>query len=113
MAKPNIDFKKLLLEKGEKIGLGVAVGFMLLLLIFGLFMPDKGFFSGSPSVNAGKLKTESGRVKDRMAKAEPDPSIRPVPDDVKNIGTAKPIPPELYASANDYFHDSGIDQTKR
>jgi hypothetical protein len=113
MAKPNVDFKKLMLEKGEKIGLGVAVGFMLLLIIFGLFMPDKGFFSGSPSENARKLKTESTRVKDRMVRAEPDPSLRVVPADVKDIGTAKPLVASAYLAPGDYFADSGVDTTKR
>src|SRR5438034_431824 len=99
MAKPNIDFKKLLLEKGEKIGLGVAVGFMLLLIIFGLFMPDKGFFSGSPSVNASKLKTESTRVKDQQARAEPRPELRTVPEEIKNIAHSKPLEPGEYQVA--------------
>ena len=35
MAKNNIDFKQLLLDKGEKIGMGAAMGVMVVLVVAG------------------------------------------------------------------------------
>ena len=56
------DAKQFLLEKGERVGLGVAVTLMVLMLIFSLFMPSRGFFSGSPSKNAEVLESGSKQL---------------------------------------------------
>ena len=60
--RSSFDFKKFLLEKGERVGLWTAVGFMVLLLVFSLFMPGSGFLSGSQSANAEVLKKKVGKT---------------------------------------------------
>jgi hypothetical protein len=57
--KLDFDWKNFLLQKGEKVGLGVGAGIMLLMLVFGL----NGFWRWSPGANAKTLndKTEQAR----------------------------------------------------
>jgi hypothetical protein len=74
------DYKQFLLEKGEQVGLGVAVTLMVLMLIFSLFMPSKGFFSGSPKEKAAKLEKDSKelevalRTRDIPDNEKPEPT---------------------------------------
>ena len=71
------DYKQFMLEKGERVGLGVAVSLMVLMLIFSLFMPKKGFFSGSPSKNAEALSSGSKQLDSALNTAQPSESQLP------------------------------------
>ncbi len=71
------DAKQFLLEKGERVGLGVAVTLMVLMLIFSLFMPSRGFFSGSPSKNAEVLESGSKQLQTALNTAQPEPKDLP------------------------------------
>jgi hypothetical protein len=71
------DAKQFLLEKGERVGLGVAVTLMVLMLIFSLFMPSKGFFSGSPAGKAEPLKKEAESLEVALRTRDPNPSDLP------------------------------------
>jgi hypothetical protein len=76
----DIDYKQFFLEKGEKVGVGVAVGLMSLLIIAGLFLPSHGFFSGSPSDNAKALKTIADNVDNGLRTNRPGPNDLPPTD---------------------------------
>lgn len=71
------DYKQFLLEKGERVGLGVAVTLMVLMLIFSLFMPSKGFFSGSASKNAETLASGAKQLDNALNTAQPTESQLP------------------------------------
>lgn len=71
------DYKQFLLEKGERVGLGVAVTLMVLMLIYSLFMPSKGFFSGSSSKNAETLTSGSKQLDNALNTAQPTESQLP------------------------------------
>src|SRR5262245_60735845 len=79
--KLEFDWKNFLLQKGEKVGLGVAVGIMALFLVFGI----KHIFSGStPSANAEALNKKTKAAQDLIVRNTPkdpeqfkvDPSIK-------------------------------------
>lgn len=66
MSLKEFDYKQFLLEKGEQVGLGVAVTLMVLMLIFSLFMPSKGFFSGSPKEMASKMEKDANDLDTKL-----------------------------------------------
>lgn len=66
MAKSKLDFQQVLLRHGERIGLGLAGGVTALLVVLSLFMPNKGFFSGSPSARAKDLDGVSTLVDQKL-----------------------------------------------
>jgi hypothetical protein len=71
------DAKQFLLEKGERVGLGIALTLMVLMLIISLFMPSKGFFAGSPSKNAEVLEQGSKQLQQALNTAQPGPADLP------------------------------------
>jgi hypothetical protein len=78
MAMKDFDFKKFMLEKGEKVGLAIAVAVLALLLLSSLFMPGSGLMAESPSKNAEKLKkpTSDARTRLRTKIENPGPDIK-------------------------------------
>lgn len=77
MSLKEFDAKQFLLEKGERVGLGVALTLMVLMLIFSLFMPSKGFFSGSPAAKAEVLDKGAKDLEMALRTREPQPSDKP------------------------------------
>lgn len=77
MSLKEFDAKQFLLEKGERVGLGVAVGLMVLMLIFSLFMPSNGFFSGSPAAKAAVLKTGTEQLETALRTRTPSDNDKP------------------------------------
>src|SRR5579883_594272 len=77
MSLKEFDYKQFLLEKGEQVGLGVAVTLMVMMLIFNLFMPGSGFFSGSPNTKARELNEGTGKLEDALATRQPSESDLP------------------------------------
>ena len=80
MSLKEFNAKQFLLEKGERVGLGVALTLMVAMLIFSLFMPSKGFFSGSPVANADELKKSTEQLDTALRTKEPAPSDKPDTD---------------------------------
>lgn len=68
------DFKPLLMEKGERIGLYVAGGLSFLLVVMGLL---KILGSGSASANAQKLTDKITTIKNNQDKARPKAEHEP------------------------------------
>ena len=80
MAKPKLDFKKLLLERGERIGLSVAGIITLLLLLVSLLWPGKGLFSGSPDEKAKGLIEPAAFITQRLSDPNNQPGDADKPD---------------------------------
>jgi hypothetical protein len=83
------DFKKVLLEKGERIGLAVAVGLLLLLWVTNLFWPGRGVFSPSPTNNAKELKGLTDKAKKELETSEPTDADKPDPKKLAEAGNAR------------------------
>src|SRR6516164_9155518 len=92
------DAKQFMLEKGERVGLGVALTLMVLMLIFSLFMPSSGFFSGSPSAKAQPLEEGSKQLTNALATRQPGDNDTPPkdPESRKIDLDAKQLQPALY-----------------
>jgi len=80
MKLKEIDFKQFLLEKGERVGLGLAVGLMVLMVLTSLFLPGSGLFSGSPVEKAKALEGTTQQVQSRLQSAQPDAADLPPAD---------------------------------
>ncbi|HTU17812.1 MAG TPA: hypothetical protein VMG10_07080 [Gemmataceae bacterium] len=79
------DAKQFLLEKGERIGLGIAVTLMVLMLIFSLFMPSKGFFSGSPADKKDVLEKGTAKLDNDLKSRQIPDNERPEPTKDRKI----------------------------
>jgi len=77
MSRKEFDMKQFLLEKGEQVGLGVAVTLMVLMLILSLFMPNQGFFSGSPAAKAKELNERTEQLETALRTNQPKESDLP------------------------------------
>jgi hypothetical protein len=77
MSRKDFDFKQFLLEKGEQVGLGVAVTLMVLMLIWSLFVPPHGFFSGSPAAKARELNQSTEQLETALRSNQPKESDLP------------------------------------
>src|SRR6185437_1073876 len=75
--KAKIDYKKILLEKGERIGLIAAGVIAGLLLILSLLLPGHGLFAGSPTEKAKTIEDSATWVDGRLR----DPSNLPSDND--------------------------------
>src|SRR6516165_5803380 len=71
MSAKEFNAKQFLLERGEQVGLGIAVALMVLMLIFNLFMPSKGFLSGSHAEKAKPLTEGSDRLQTALNTSKP------------------------------------------
>jgi hypothetical protein len=85
MSMKDFDWKKFFLEKGEKVGIGVAGGLMALLVLTGLFLPGHGFFTAAgPAKNAKDLDDLSKDLKNKLATNKPtDKDDLPDPESAK------------------------------
>src|SRR5262245_8262524 len=112
----DFDFKKFMLERGEQVGLGVAVAIASLMVVFGLFIP--AFSTKSAGANAGDLNTQSQQKKQQMENAAPSAEERAalaswanrLPTDRK---TDAEDPDTFRVAGAGWFNPSAIDDTKR
>jgi hypothetical protein len=103
-----IDFKELLLQKGERLALGVAVGIAAIMIVgFGLASVLGG---SSASANADKVKTARDKADSAWKVSTPDPKTGEVAPDLLVV-KVKPVNPEQYACALPYFR--AIEQEDR
>src|SRR6266849_2113793 len=65
--KFDFDWKEFLMQKGEKIGLGLGVAVLGLMLVVGL----KGAFSASPSSNAADLNKKTAEANRKLKENQP------------------------------------------
>lgn len=76
-SKSNFDFKQMLMQHGERIGLFAAAGLTLLMVLLSLFWPGSGIFSGSPTEKATALNQPAEHVE----RALKDPNNKPTDAD--------------------------------
>ena len=109
------DAKQFMLEKGERVGLGVALTLMVLMLIFSLFMPSSGFFSGSPSAKAQPLEEGSKQLTNALATRQPGDNDTPPkdPESRKIDLDAEQLQPALYETAKGFFEPNRSESPTR
>jgi hypothetical protein len=76
MAKNKVDFKQLMLEKGERIGLYGAACLMVVLLVTGAF---SAFMRESPAATVDEITKNAGTIETNLASGPPvsDPRVDP------------------------------------
>jgi hypothetical protein len=109
--KLEFDWKNFLLQKGEKLGLGVGLAIMAVMLVFGI----KGIFSGSPTANAEVLNKKTQNAKQLLVNNQPrDRSAFEVPQDLlAGTSTLDPVSPETNRLDTALFVPFAIDDNKR
>jgi hypothetical protein len=76
MAKRDFDFKQFMLQKGDKVGMGIAGGLAVLLLFLGVFMLFGKEGSLSPTANANNLNTASSSREQQLNTGQPSEADR-------------------------------------
>jgi hypothetical protein len=108
------DYKQFLLEKGERVGLGVAVTLMVLMLLLSLFMPSRGFFSGSPSKNADLLDTGGKQLDSALNTAQPTEAQLPGNSKGRLIALdTERLNPSYYETTSWFTSDRGDSKSRR
>src|SRR5262245_40048656 len=80
MAKSKVDFQQVLLQHGERIGIGVAGAMAALMIVMSLFWPGSGVFSGSPAEKANALAKVTGQVDAKLRDPNNVPGDADKPD---------------------------------
>lgn len=107
-SKLKFDFQSLLLEKGEKIGLGIAAAAFVLLAFFGI-MAAAG--AANPSKLTSEIKSGIDSVDSRLRET---PSIEPPPVEIpdKNSVFVK-VKPTDFVTPHELFNTAGTISEKR
>jgi hypothetical protein len=110
----NVDWKKLMLEKGERIALYACLGIMGLMLVFS----GKGlFFSGSATENAKKLEEQNNDARRKIAESKPtDAQLKEyttIPDDLKKSAVLTLLDPDPFRDRAVLFLGERTEDTKR
>lgn len=71
-----IDFKQILIQKGERFALWGMVGVMALLIVFGVFI--NGFSRGSASSNSTEISDLCSRTKSSLSTSAPSADVRAI-----------------------------------
>ncbi|HEV3203231.1 MAG TPA: hypothetical protein VGY77_02555, partial [Gemmataceae bacterium] len=99
MGLKNIDFKQLLLQKGERFALVVCVGIMgLLLVIYGL----SSVLSAGPQKNVDEITKLRASADSSWKSSQPTEGLESLPDDLKGVEYKK-VDADLYACTQLYF----------
>jgi hypothetical protein len=108
------DAKQFFLEKGEMVGLGVAVTLMVLMIMLSLFIPPNGFFSGSPVDKAKPMEDSTKRLLDTMASAQPSDNDKPGSTEGKLFALeTHPLKVEPYETVAWYLPNSSDNPARR
>jgi hypothetical protein len=79
MALKDVKWKQFFIEKGERVGLGITVLLMVVILIVSLFLPDHGFLLPGPGDNAKQINDSSNTVATKQQNAKPTEADKPPP----------------------------------
>jgi hypothetical protein len=106
----DLDWKKLLLEKGEKIGLVVASAFAVLMLL-----PFLGYIllGNGPTANANLLKDPTDRLEQKQKISQPGDADKPPPATQIVIKDTTIADPSRWQVALFSSGSAGVDPTKR
>lgn len=110
MAK-SIDFKEFLLQKGERLGFGIALVAMILLIGFGT---ASGVMSPSPTTTAEGIRAKAEGIESKInfGEAEDPPILHWIFTKVDPF-TGKSINSEEYATNTKWFEPTGFDRDKK
>lgn len=100
-----INFKQLLLQKGEYVGLGMALTVMLFLLVFDLGI--NGLAGGSAAATSEKLQRLSSEGQRKLITSQPPKDIHKIDPELTRAGNLVPLDPEKYACVQDFFIPGG------
>src|SRR5262249_5620244 len=109
MAKPKIDFKQLLLEKGEKYGLIAGAAIMVLLIVWGV-MTAMG--SASTDGRAKALNDKSANLKKTVNNKSSGETPKPLEQNLMGEIVFDRIPPEKHRN-DAFFVDTSVDDMRR
>lgn len=100
MALKKLDFKQLLLEKGEKIGLGIGAGLGVLLIVwFGLSVATG---NSSPGANVAQLRDLKTTAENKWRNSKPTPDLEKLPPELQAI-EQKRVDAEAFPTPMTYF----------
>src|SRR4051794_20581885 len=110
MAIKDFDFKQFFLQKGEWVGLGVALAIVLPVLFVGL---KNALLSPSPTANAEQVATLSKGADQKIATSvPPDDADKPPKEFFTEISFSKADPTPYLTEAR-WFIASSMEDTKR
>ena len=108
MAMKNVDFKQLMLQKGEKIGIGVALTLMLVLVGFGAV---SGFTSDNPAQIADDIRTKATKIENTLASG-PAVSPRAINEQLLTPLQKEGVVLAPFRSGVDNFIETALDDSK-
>jgi hypothetical protein len=109
MKMKDFEFKQFFIQKGEKVGLWVCVGILVLLVVFTvkdmLGVP-------SASANADEIQELSKKGKNLIASSQPTEDIKVVPEQIRKADSPQPVPENLFAMERPLF-DGGATEDRK
>src|SRR5262245_42434011 len=108
MAKAKFDFQKFMVERGEKVGIGVAAALMALLLFLGI---KSALASPSSSRTSEEMTKQAADIKRRVA--SPEGTAPALPEWVLKPSKVEVVAAERYHTPNDLFDPIGLASAKR
>lgn len=109
MAMKDFDFKQFLLQRGELLGLGVAVLLAAVLLLWG----SKGFLAGSPGKTAQEILSKKQQAEQQLDSSTPPPDLAQVPSGLLRSVEVTAIDPQHYQLASTFITTTPQEDTKR
>ncbi|HXG09427.1 MAG TPA: hypothetical protein VNK04_06530 [Gemmataceae bacterium] len=117
MRLKNLEWKKFLLEKGERVALGVCVAVMVLMLVRSLFWPGQGFFIVSAKENAKKLTDQTEEARRRIRDSAPTEQelaqLTLIKDELLKSGDHVKVDPALFRPDRPLLVGMSAEDTKR
>jgi hypothetical protein len=109
MAK-KVDFKEFLMQKGERLGFGIALVVMICLIGFGT---ASGVMAPSPSTTAENIKNTADDIKQKITFGDPEEPPKLAWIFTKSDPFTVKIKPEEVAFGNSNFGNTGLDNNKK
>src|SRR5229473_8632621 len=105
----DFEFKQFFIQKGEKVGLWVCVGILVLLVVFTvkdmLGVP-------SASANADEIQELSKKGKNLIASSQPTTDVSVVPEQIRKADSPQPVPEQQFAMVHPLF-DGGATEDRK
>jgi hypothetical protein len=115
--KIEFDWKNFLLQRGERVGLYVALGVMALMLILGLFWPNSGLFGESATKKAQELAKLNDAAKRALANNQPaqgsEEASREVPKELIKVAGIDPAKAAEFRTDTALFAPFAAEDNKR
>lgn len=109
MAMKDFDFKSFLLNRGELLGLGLAV---VLAAVF-LMMGSKGFVTSGPGATVQSIQKKSQEATARIEQSTPPETLGQVsPELLRNLAVDE-LDPQRFRLAQNLFTTTPVEDTKR